>query len=180
MKAREFPGALALGLPVALLAHVAAFGTEHSLGGAYHQALSVTAALISIGVVLALMAMACSSAQATQTGSVLAARLFALLPGTAPLSAAAVGWFCLIESVEPQHRPAPLLTGAALVLAALLIGMIARGLTTLLAEITISILSLDFSPRVPVFATQPIGRAPHALSPAVRRRLYSRPPPRIA
>lgn len=49
MRPPEFPGALALGLPAALLAHTVVFGGDHSLGGAYHQALAVGAILASAG-----------------------------------------------------------------------------------------------------------------------------------
>ncbi|MEO6913995.1 MAG: hypothetical protein ABI182_08265 [Candidatus Baltobacteraceae bacterium] len=177
MKPREFPGALALGLPVALLAHVLAFGGDHSLGGAYHQALAVGAVLAAAALAMLLVGLACSSARATQTGSVLAARVATLLPGDLPLAAGATGWFIFIESLEPHHRALPVLAAVALVAAAMLVGTIARALTRMLAEITIAILDLDFSPRIPAYALCIAERTPRALNPAIRRRLYSRPPP---
>lgn len=93
-------GAVLLGLPVALLAHVAIYGNEHLIGGSAHAlVVEVGLALAALGGVVAIATCLLSSHSA-ESGSVLAARLSAYLPGWLPLALCALGWFLGIERCE--------------------------------------------------------------------------------
>jgi len=93
-------GAVLLGLPVALLAHVATYGNEHLIGGSAH------ALVMEVGFVLAALAGVTAiatcllSSRSAESGSVLAARLSAYLPAWLPLALCALGWFLGIERCE--------------------------------------------------------------------------------
>ncbi len=93
-------GAVLLGLPVALLAHVATFGNEHTMGGSAHNL------LIEVGYVLAALAGVAAltgtllSSRSAQSGSLLASRISTYLPVWLPLAICAFGWFLGIERLE--------------------------------------------------------------------------------
>ncbi len=105
-------GAVLLGLPVALLAHVATFGNEHVMGGSEH------ALLVQVGYVLAALAGVAGltgtllSSRSAQSGSLLATRISTYLPVWLPLVICALGWFIGIERLEsptPSIDPLTLL-----------------------------------------------------------------------
>jgi hypothetical protein len=177
MKAREFPGALALGLLASLTAHTALFGGEHEMGGAYHAEL-VTVALAALGGFLAgFGALAWIGARHTADGSVLASRLFRRLPGIGPVLGATALWFALGERLEQGHAPAALWsTVAAIAAAAFLVLWLARAALRVLARAVIAVSGAAYADRLairlrigaPVFVPAP--------APSLRRR-FARPPP---
>jgi hypothetical protein len=139
MRAGVLPGALALGLVAALLAHTAAYGGSHAMGGVYHGALLGLSEIAVVFSTVAALAMAWSGARRVANGSVLAARLRDFLPGWTPIAASALGWFVLAEHLEPHHAEAPLLVlGALLAFASWLVLAVARGLLAVLARAAVT------------------------------------------
>ncbi len=116
-KIAGWTGALLLGLPVALLAHMATYGGEHVVGGAEHGFVVATALLVaSLAAVIGVAATVLSSRHA-QSGSVSAARIGAYLPAWLPLALTAFAWFWGVERLESSHVvfSLPIILGLALV-----------------------------------------------------------------
>jgi len=93
-------GAVLLGLPVALLAHVAIYGNEHLVGGSAHALLTEGGWMLAALTGIAALAACLLSSRSAQSGSVLAARFAAYVPGWLPLAPCALGWFLGIERCE--------------------------------------------------------------------------------
>ncbi len=177
MRARALPGALVLGLPAAILAHAAGYGSGHAMGGSYHGFLVTLCIAGTAGALILAGMLAWLGAKRAMQGSILAARLRGYLPAWTTLAAATALWFSVAESIEPHHQsvsPLPLL--AALALAAWLVHVVARGILTFLAAIALAVHSAAHAVREPLpslrFHQTP--RA-HRLLRATRR--YARPPP---
>ncbi len=177
MKARELPGAAALGLIVSLLAHVAGYGSGHAMGGSYHELLLALSALTLLGGILAVGALAWAGAGKTRDGSVLAALLRTAVPNWPALTAAAISWLALAEHLEPRHHTvSPLLLLAAIALVAWLLLALARAALLLLAAAVVAV-------RCGRFAARPLAwRMRSRPTPRVSRilraaRRYARPPP---
>ena len=178
MRPRKLPGALALGIPTAILGHTLLFGGSHQLGGSLHE-LFLDVALVACVVVAALFAaVALSGASGASTGSILAARLGSYLPGLWSLLASSGLWYVAIEAAEPEHQMPPvLLIAALLVAAALLVRFAADTLRRAIASIVLLVFTAAFAPRTPAFITRR-----RAAIFTWRRRLaadrrFARPPP---
>lgn len=177
MRARKVPGALALGLLASLIAHTAAYGGSHDIGGAYHGFLVSAAAIAVIGSLLLAASLAWAGAGRTLEGSVLASRLRLGLPTLPYVAGSAVLWFTLGERIEASHAPAsPALLLIALVFAAWLVSALTRSTLSILAAIAIAMHTASFTPRAPVWSrcvapVEPTRR----LLPVSRR--FARPPP---
>lgn len=178
MRARELPGAAALGLLASLLGHAAGYPGGHAMGGAYHEALLATASLAGSGAFVILLSMAWAGAGRTLDGSVLAARLRVLLPSWRLLTLAATLWLALGENIEPHHDPAsPLLLFAALALASWVVRLAAQVALRFLAGIVIAIRGEAFAPRARSLYRLLLEAAPIPRGLLCARRRYARPPP---
>lgn len=109
MALRQLPGATVLGLVTALVAHAVLFGGGHAWGGAYHGALLEFIGATMTGLIAGASALLWSGARCAADGTVIAARIRALLPSSQALAAAATAWLCLGECFEPAHAGAPAL-----------------------------------------------------------------------
>lgn len=170
-------GAVLLGLPVALLAHVATYGNEHVMGGSQHNL------LIGVGFVLAALAGVAAlagsllSSRSAQSGSVLATRIGSYLPAWWPLAICAFGWFAGIERLESPTLAFDPLTLLWLGILAFLAIRGARATVRACAALAVAwfaparagrpgIANLRFA-----YATPPVASRGH------RRRRFARPPP---
>jgi hypothetical protein len=178
--AREFPGALALGLLASLGAHAALYGGGHEMGGSYHTLLLQAALAGSVGLLVFFGSLASGGAAHVSDGSVLATRLARRLPGLAPLLTATSFWYVLAERIEPHHAGTPL--GAsilALATAAWIVLRLAKAIVRTLADAVFTALRSPWATRTPRW----IRRAPSPpvarRSPLLRRR-FARPPPPVA
>jgi hypothetical protein len=180
VKVRELPGALALGIPTAILAHAVLFQDGHQVGGSLHESLLGAAVAASAGFVVFFAALALAGAKvAAATGSLLSARLSAWLPGAWLLAASALGWYTAIECSETDgHAPAPFFALAiALVACALGVRWAARVVLDAIATITLVA-------RVRPFAGRPRSFAPRRPQPVLAGtgriaayHRFARPPP---
>lgn len=93
-------GAVLLGLPVALLAHLATYGNEHLIGGSAHGLLIEVGYLLAALAGIGLLAASLLSSRSAGSGSMMAARLAAYLPGGLSLGLCALAWFLGIERCE--------------------------------------------------------------------------------
>lgn len=178
MRARELPGAAALGLLASLLAHTAGYGGGHAMGGAYHDSLLAAASLAGLGSLLILLGMAWAGSGRTLDGSVLAARLQAALPSWHLLAIAATLWLALGESIEPRHDDAsPFLLAIALLTAAWIVRALALLLVRCIAGVVIAIRSEAFARRALAHRRLFLEPAPLAHHLLCARRRYARPPP---
>jgi hypothetical protein len=178
---RAIPGALAMGLVAALLAHAAVFGGGHAMGGAYHGLLLELSAAAMVAMAGAAAVVIRSGARFAADGSILAARIVRLLPSLPLLVAASAGWFALGECIEPRHDAAPIAAiGAALILAAALLLAAARAVVGWFATAVVAIVRFGFAGRRPAVTVRPY-LIPLAIpaAPTLRRR-FARPPPTIA
>ncbi|MFN2449990.1 MAG: hypothetical protein ABR508_09450 [Candidatus Baltobacteraceae bacterium] len=180
MKALSRPGrvmahalvAAALGLPVALLAHAFAFGSNHAVAGALQSAALAGGALVLLSVVAL-------SARATAQGTIAAARVRAHLPHAVWLSISGAAWFGLLELCESPHAIAAAGVAAALIVASLAIHALVGAFARWLAAIAIAVCTGRFDARaranhVPAFSF--FAPRAHRLL-AHSTRLFSRPPP---
>jgi hypothetical protein len=174
---RRLPGALALGLLAALLAHAFVYGDTHAMGGSYDAALQALGTTGAMGLTAFWLAICVASRGKFCQGSVLTAGIGALLPSLSATYAASLGWFWLAESVEGGHAWAP--TGCilfALFLAAALTRLLATAALRALAKIAVLWDSGGFRKRAPFRI--PVVERLIAGVPVVRAlRLFSRPPP---
>ncbi len=174
LRAPRMLTAAALGLPSALLAHAMVFGSDHAAAGAMH-----TAALAGACFMFFAVAALCAQRVATQ-GSVIGARLRAVLPSIPSIAASASLWFALMESLEAAHAPALLLSIAALVLAAAIVQLAARCIGTLIGDAVLALIAFC------VTAERALGHALQApvvlvaVSSAHTGRRFSRPPPALS
>lgn len=177
MRPRELAGALALGLPAALLGHTVAYGGSHSVGGSFHGVLVGLTVAAAAAMLFGAACLAWTGAGRILQGSVLAARIEEYLPGWTASTIAAGLWFTLAEHVEPRHDAlSPLILIAALALSAWILLLLAHFVLSLLAAIAIAVraavhVTFTPSPRLHLSAAP---RA-HYLLRAVRH--YARPPP---
>jgi len=104
---RRFPGAIALGLLAASLAHIVVYGNDHVMGGSYATPLRglTLAGALALGVFW--FAIYSASRGRLCQGSVLTATITKLLPSLSGIFAASLGWFSLAESIEDGHPWAP-------------------------------------------------------------------------
>jgi hypothetical protein len=170
-------GAVLLGLPVALLAHVATYGNEHLIGGSAH------ALLIEVGFVLATLAGVVSiaacllSSASAESGSVLAARLSTYLPGWFPLALCALGWFLGIERCESAVFAVAPLTLLWLTGFAFLAARGARAAARAIATLAVAWFAPARSARAGIHNLRFAYVAPPVASRGHVRRRFARPPP---
>jgi len=180
MRARELPGAVALGLLASLLAHTAAYGGGHAMGGAYHTALVAGAAGGALGALIAALSLAWASAGRALDGSILAARLRAGLPSWPLLTLAATAWFAFGETLEAHHDGVAIpLVAAALVASAYVVLFFARMALSFLAAIVIAIRVDAFAPRLSTWQRLTLLPAPVPRHLLRADRRYARPPPSV-
>lgn len=175
---RKFLGALALGLPVAILAHLLSFGGGHTLGGSAHELvidLSLAAACASMA---ALISGAILISAGRSQGTIVAQRLSAFLPGPGLIFALATAWFAAIETPEAGHRFSIALVVLAILVASLTIRALVGCIVRFVSELAVFIRTNPFANRPNVLRL--IFAAPQAamLCPVVATR-FSRPPPRF-
>lgn len=179
VKLRGLPGALALGLLASVLGHMAGYGNEHTMGGAYHGMLLVLADVGVGSFLLAAAAVAVAGAGRATEGSILAARLADWVPDVPMLALATVGWFSITEAVEGTHpRGDTILVVLALVVAMFVVRGIVRAIITTISKLAITINCAEFAPR----SYAPLRRfeRPLSLQSSVHsRRLFARPPPSL-
>lgn len=181
MTLREFPGALALGLLAALLAHAALYGGEHAMGGTYHSLLLQAALAGGVGLLAVFGSLAWTGAAHAADGSVLAARMSRRLPGFASVAASATTWYALAERIEPHHAASVSLTAAILCLAAAswLILRLASAILRMIAGIVIVAASRSlWAARTPRWVRR-APAAPLVHRPPLLRRRFARPPPSV-
>jgi hypothetical protein len=174
---RRFPGAIALGLLAACLAHTVVYGNDHVMGGAYGSALRALAAAAGLGFGVFWLAVCLASRGRLCQGSMLSASISRFLPSLTGVFAASLGWFWLAESVEEGHAWAP---AGYIVLALLVAAALVRVLTSVglraLARIVFACDSGGFKHRTRSWTAIP--DRPILGVPMVRAlRLFSRPPP---
>ena len=179
---RKFLGALALGLPTAVLTHVLSFGGDHALGGSAHQ-LVLDASLTAVcATIAALCAGAVFLAAGSRSGSLLAARLAEFAPSTWSITASAAVWFSCIESIESAHSLS--FPGLVLILAiALCVAGVSRELllrtARALAQLAHHIFHAPFSSRAPGAVTLRFARPLRKTTLLLAAPHFSRPPPHL-
>lgn len=180
MKLRELPGALALGIPTAILTHTVLFQSGHQLGGSLHETLLGVVIAASLGVLVFFAALALSGAKTAATsGSLLAHRLSAWLPNAWLLAGSALSWYTAIECSETDgHAPAPFfLLAVTVVTCALAIRWVATLVLGAITSITLAARVRPFAGRPRVFAP----RRPRPILAGTGRvaayRRFARPPP---
>jgi hypothetical protein len=165
-----------LGIPASLVAHALAFGYEHQVGGDLHRPIvSIAIAMVAAFAVLFSWGAWCGRSAAT--GTILASRLAAAMPGLVSICTTASIALALCESVEPAHAAAnPLLLAVALVAASWLSRSLACAALRGIAEVVLRIARTPYAPRRPQYRTRfvplPVIRNEQR---AVRR--FARPPP---
>lgn len=174
---RRLPGALALGLIAAFLAHTVVYGNDHVMGGSYGAALRTLASAAVLGFGAFWFAICLASRGRLCDGSVLSASIRRFFPSFMGVVAGSFGWFWLAESVEDGHVWAPTVCIVlALLVAVAVIRLVALATLRALAKIAFLYFSAAFENRAPSwipFVDRPIVRVP-----IVRvLRLFSRPPP---
>lgn len=170
-------GATLLGLPVALLAHVATYGNEHLIGGSVHAlvmeaglVLAALAGIVAIGTCLL-------SSRSAESGSVLAARLSAYLPGWLPLAVCALGWFLGIERCESASFAFAPLTLLWLAVFAVLTARGAGAAARAIATLAVAWFAPARSARPGIRNLRFAYAAPPIVSRGYVRRRFARPPP---
>uniref|UniRef100_E6Q5N1 Uncharacterized protein n=1 Tax=mine drainage metagenome TaxID=410659 RepID=E6Q5N1_9ZZZZ len=169
---------LAFGLLGAVGAHALVFGHGHQLGGSLHGQLIDLLFAAAAFAALVVVAKALCGDRHCADGSAIAASLRSVLPSIPATVLTAGAWFGVIESCERTHAM-PILTilGAIVAVCAVLIGGARLAVRALRAArlFFLGILSTHASP-----TQRPRRRAPQRLrarSVALRRHLFSRPPP---
>jgi hypothetical protein len=163
---RKLASAVLLGLPTALFAHVLVFGSEHSVGGAFHNGLLELAG--SFAFVATLIA---------AIGALYRRR--DLVPGFIATGSGAAAWFSAIELCEQGHGVPVLFAAVAIAFAAWIVRAVVLAFTqTLVAVVAILGATLaEARNRVILRRTYTVV---FARSIAHRLRLFSRPPPVFA
>lgn len=170
-------GALALGLPAAVLAHMAIFGGAHTAGGRFHtlvlDGVSLCAALLAI----ALGASAAASAKFTLDGTIVATRLRRFMPSLVALGTSTAFWYEAIESLERASLIPPAFALLAIVAAAALLFVLADALIGAVAHAAVAILRSP-SPQELARHYFRINAAPATVrGPQLFTRRFVRPPP---
>jgi len=155
-----------LGLPAALLAHAAVFGSEHTLGGSAHGWFVQGAGVFAfLGTLLLAI------------GAVGKRRDF--VPHLAAIVLGASAWFAGIELCEQAHGVPFLLAAAAIAGASWIVRAILVAFAQTVA-VVVGALDISFvSPRPPL-RLRVLPAVPSTLAAAERLRLFSRPPPAFA
>jgi hypothetical protein len=174
---RRLPGAVALGLLTAFLAHTVVYGSGHAMGGSYCAALRAFASTAALGLGAFWFAICLASRGRLCQGSMLTASISRLVPSLAGTFVASFAWFWLAESIESGHAWAPtwcivlaLLFAAAVVRHLAFVGLRNLAKSALLCD------TGDFKSRTPSWIA--ISDRPIVGIPVVRAlRLFSRPPP---
>ncbi len=174
---RKIPAGLALGLVASLTAHVALYGREHAVGGAYHALLMQISSAAALAFIAMLGALAWSQSRHLADGRALAAFLRERLPSLGTVVTSAAAWYAGVEAIEPHHAGASgFALVAALGAASYAVLSLARAMTDTFAHAAITISRTSFSPRVPTWRHRPRERVVARHSFQARRR-FARPPP---
>jgi hypothetical protein len=174
---RQLLAALGLGLLASLLAHAGLYGSDHALGGGYHDGFDALALAGMLGLGFATLNLAWAGRECCCLGTVLAARLSRLIPNPLALFAATAGSFACGEFVEGSHaRASTWLVVLVLAAAATLVRILAGFFVQAIAAITIAIITRTFAPRLPR-AIRVFGRAPALAAVPYLGRRFARPPP---
>ncbi|HUY11358.1 MAG TPA: hypothetical protein VMV73_03760 [Candidatus Dormibacteraeota bacterium] len=177
MTLRAIRGSLVLGLLAALVAHVALFGGQHAIGGAYHALLMQATSAVSLGFVVFVGALAWGLSGNAGSGRVLSTRLREELPGIGSVVASAAAWYAGIEAIEPHHLGAPVIALiVALTAASYLVFRLARAVVDGFALVAVALCHSPFSPRLPAWGRRPRWLLILAHSFLAGRR-FARPPP---
>ncbi len=178
MRLRDLPGAAILGLLASVLAHTAAYGSGHAMGGGYHDALLGGAALAALVALAIAVSVAWTCAGSIPDGTVVGARLRSLMPSWPAVLVGATAWFALGEHVEPHHEAvAPLIIVAALAFAAWSVLVCARALVAFLSAIVIAIRTTAFAELAHERPQRLRFFPPLSRSLLRAQRRYARPPP---
>ena len=177
---RKFLGALALGLPTAVLTHVLSFGGDHALGGSAHQLVLDLSLAAVCATIAALCAGAIFLAAGSRSGSMLAARLVEFVPSIWSIAGSTVLWFACMESIESPHGFS--IAGLLLILAcALCVSAVVRGLllrcARALAQLAHQAMRTCFAPRAPGAVIIRFAPTPRATTLLIAAPNFSRPPP---
>ncbi len=174
---RKIPAGLALGLLASLTAHVALYGRQHAVGGAYHALLMQISAAAALAFIALLGAVAWRQSRHLAGSRALAASLRERLPGLGTVVTSAAAWYAGVEAIEPHHAGASgFALVAALAAASYAVLRLARAMADAFAHAAIAISRTSFSPRVPAWQRRPRERviARHSLQ---ARHRFARPPP---
>ncbi|MGZ3509522.1 MAG: hypothetical protein ACXWNJ_14080 [Vulcanimicrobiaceae bacterium] len=171
-------GASLLGLPAAVLAHAATFGQEHVLAGAHHEQIVEIASMSGALLALALALASLLGARRVQSGSILSAGLARYLPAAPALTCGTLLWFSFIEHLEGRSLNVSGILAA--VAAAIMVAMLAKAFTRMLAAVTLACFAQLVRERRPrtIFIAFDLPLTA-TLSLAYTRRL-GRAPPRLA
>jgi len=168
----------AFGLLGAVGAHTVVFGGGHQLGGTLHgELIDLLFAAAAFAALIVISKALCGDRHCAD-GSAIAASLRSVLPSIPATILTAGSWFAAIESCERTHAM-PILTilGAIVAVCAVLVGVARLAVRALRAArlLFIGVISTQNPPtaRLCRRASQP----PRARSVALRRHLFSRPPP---
>ncbi len=174
---RRLPGAATLGLLVAFVAHGVSYGDGHAMGGGYDDVLRSIALLATLAFTAFWVALSWIIGKRLRDGSIVSAIAAQFIPGVPGVGVAALGWFCLAESIESGHPQAPVpLIVSALLLASVAVTILSRVVLRTLAKIVFAVGWRAFEPRIPAWTS--VADTSVQLDPLVRtRRLFSRPPP---
>jgi hypothetical protein len=164
-------------LLAALIAHMAIFGGDHAMGGAYHALLLQIALCGGLSLLVFFAGLTWARSGGAADGSIVAARLRERLPRVSTVVAATAAWYVLAEGIEPHHATAPLLLAVvALAAASWIVSRFAATAIRALAAAVLAILGASFAPRAPSWARRPSPR-PFVRRPLCVRRRFARPPP---
>ena len=169
---------LAFGLLAAVGAHALVFGNGHQIGGGLHGQLVDLLFGAAAFTALAVLANALCGTRLCVDGGAMATALRSAIPSLRATILAAASWFALIESCERAHAmPILAIVPAIVAVCALLIGGTHVAVRALRAA-RLLIVGLFAAHAAPTL--RPRRRAPQRLrarSLALRRHLFSRPPP---
>lgn len=169
---------LAFGLLGAVGAHALVFGNGHQIGGGLHGQLIDILFGASAFAALVVAAKSLCGGRFCADGGAIAAALRSALPSLRATIVSAGGWFVAIESCERAHgMPILPIVLAIVLVCALLVGVARIAVHALRAARLLLVASLGTRGSL---APSPCRLAPrriHARSVALRRHLFSRPPP---
>ena len=178
MKPRELPGALILGIPAAIVAHMLLFGQSHQLGGSLQDLFLSGALAAGVGFLVLFGSLAVAGATHVMGGSVLAAKLMRYLPGLGSLAGATATWYAAIEAAEPHHGGLPWpVVALAVASAAILVFFSSRSAVRAIARIAIAVTGSVFAPRTPAFVPRRLTQRAFGQGRIAANRRFARPPP---
>ena len=169
---------LAFGLLGAAGAHALVFGNGHQIGGGLHGQLIDVLFGASAFAALIVAAKSLCGGRLCADGGALAATLRTALPSLRATIFSAGAWFAAIESCERAHGM-PLLAIALAIVAvcALLVGGSRLAVHALRAARLLLVASLDTQGSPTPSPRRPVPQRQRARSVALRRHLFSGPPP---